>query len=136
MIHLADRPAHTTQQHGDSPSAGSFHCGDREEPIMRKTRTEHPPVLRLRDEQWRRFSWTATIKIGSSGYATGLHVEAIYTSGEDTDHGFASCDLEPGDDLRIALEACAVEASLQCHEPVLDGLPQRVAKVSRSALFQ
>jgi hypothetical protein len=135
MIHLADRPATTTQEYGDSPSPGSFHCGDREEPIMRRTRTEHPPILRLASEQWRRFSWVVTMRIASSGYATGLHVEAVYRLGDDTDHGYASCDLQPGDDLRIALEALAVEACLGAHEPVLEGFPKPTVKLSRAELF-
>jgi hypothetical protein len=94
---------------------------------MQRNRTNAPPFLRF-STPWQGFSWVVTLTITSSGYVTGVLVDATLRHGSEAPSvGSARAYVEPGDDVKLTIEACTVEASALATEPPLPGFPPRQA---------
>jgi hypothetical protein len=99
---------------------------------MSRNRTNAPPFLRL-NAPWQGFSWHVELTITSSGYVTGVWVQATHREADGSQSfGYARCPVEPGDDLKLTIEACAVESSARAAAPPLPEMPpHEVATLSR-----
>jgi hypothetical protein len=95
---------------------------------MRTNRSQYAPFIRL-DQPWQAFRWTATLTIAPSGYVTDVFVEAAY-SPQEGERTFGRCVayVSPEDDVRLTIEALAVQSAADATEPSLPGFERALAR--------
>ncbi len=102
---------------------------------MRANRTINRPMFEGISHSRQQWTWTVTMKIGSSGYCREMHVIASTGEGDTLCQGTAYGDVPPFCDVHRAMEVLATEAMLAAGEPTLwDRYPSHEIDLDRAML--
>jgi hypothetical protein len=103
--------------------------------MARKDRTRVRPYIELDTHGWRGFEWEIGLSISSSGYVQKVTAISIHHCDGTESYGSAWVDIELGDDVQLAVEACVVESAAIAATPSLFTAEPSVKHLSRLEVF-
>jgi hypothetical protein len=103
--------------------------------MARRDRDRYPPFIPLGSVMWAHFRWFVKLEVGSSGYVRVVTVDAEHYPANEVTYGSAWVEVEHGDDVQLAIQACLVEASAMSCEPPLFGAREAVRRLYRADIY-